>query len=277
MGAACSARWAAIRRASSAPIGAPSSANTRTVSFFVVPRQHSGQPRVPLRATPQWAVRTRWLGRQEPWSVPSPTQATYPSGRINTAVGSGDRAEHRKLPHTGILGVDPLDPIRPWSDVEAPGSPRLSSTGRASCSRVNTRSGPLGGDQVEIGHAAPEQRVSRAEVVVNVQTRHHRGVCACEARPCSAARTWSRARLRPFVAAAERRLRHGVLEHAGSRSGAARHGRYRAGSPAMCRLTTWASFHPRFTASWTPMLSPCPPAGECTCAASPARSTRLSR
>ena len=27
------------------------------------------------------------------------------------------------------------------------------------------------GDQVEIGHAAPEERVSRAEIVVNVQPR----------------------------------------------------------------------------------------------------------
>ena len=27
------------------------------------------------------------------------------------------------------------------------------------------------------------------------------------------------------------------------------------------RLTTWASFHPRFTASCTPVLRPCPPTG----------------
>ena len=33
----------------------------------------------------------------------------------------------------------------------------------------------VGGDQVEIGHAASEQRVSLAEVVVDVQTEHHRG------------------------------------------------------------------------------------------------------
>jgi hypothetical protein len=26
-------------------------------------------------------------------------------------------------------------------------------------------------------------------------------------------------------------------------------------------LITWASFQPRFTASWTPMLMPCPPTG----------------
>jgi len=31
----------------------------------------------------------------------------------------------------------------------------------------------VGGDQVEIGHAAAQQRVSFSEVVMNVQTRHH--------------------------------------------------------------------------------------------------------
>jgi hypothetical protein len=51
-----------------------------------------------------------------------------------------------------------------------PGSPRLRSTGRASCRRLKTRSGPLAVNQVEVGHAAPEQRVPLAEVVVDVQT-----------------------------------------------------------------------------------------------------------
>ena len=42
-------------------------------------------------------------------------------------------------------------------------------------------------------------------------------------------------------------------------------------------LTTWASFHPRFTASCTPVWRPWPPSGGCTCAASPASRTRASR
>ena len=33
----------------------------------------------------------------------------------------------------------------------------------------------VGGEEVEIGHAAPEQRVSLAEVVMNAQTGHLRG------------------------------------------------------------------------------------------------------
>jgi hypothetical protein len=32
--------------------------------------------------------------------------------------GSSDRAEHRELPHPSVSSVDPLNPIRPWSDVE---------------------------------------------------------------------------------------------------------------------------------------------------------------
>jgi hypothetical protein len=34
----------------------------------------------------------------------------------------------------------------------------------------------VGGDQIEIGHAASKQRVSLVEVVMNVQARHHRGI-----------------------------------------------------------------------------------------------------
>ena len=35
--------------------------------------------------------------------------------------GSRDRAEHRELPHTSVSSVDPLNPVRPWSDVEGAG------------------------------------------------------------------------------------------------------------------------------------------------------------
>src|SRR5262245_57480188 len=56
-----------------------------------------------------------------------------------------------------------------------PGWPRLSSTGRAWCSRVDTRSGPPAVTRVEVGHAAPEQWVPVPEVVVDVQAGDHRG------------------------------------------------------------------------------------------------------
>src|SRR5438309_11111898 len=86
-----------------------------------------------------------------------------------------DRAKHRKLPQTSIFSVDQLYSIRPWRDVEAAGlsevdqhRPGIVQEGeypqRATC-----------GDQVEIGHAAPEQRVSRAEVVGDVEAGDHPG------------------------------------------------------------------------------------------------------
>jgi hypothetical protein len=33
--------------------------------------------------------------------------------------GSGDRAKYRKLPQAVIVSIDQLDPVSPWSDVEA--------------------------------------------------------------------------------------------------------------------------------------------------------------
>ena len=89
--------------------------------------------------------------------------------------GSGDRPEHRKLPRAGVLGVDQLHAIRPRRDVEAAG---LAEVEQHRPGIVQQREDPqraVGGDEVEIGHAAPEQRVPLAEVVVDVQAGHHRG------------------------------------------------------------------------------------------------------
>jgi hypothetical protein len=80
---------------------------------------------------------------RRPWSVPSPTHATCPSGRINTAVGAAT-APSTGSSHTPAYRASTRS-TRPAHGAmsRAPGSPRLSSTGRASCSRVNTRRGPL--------------------------------------------------------------------------------------------------------------------------------------
>ena len=42
--------------------------------------------------------------------------------------GSSDGAEYRKLQDTNVFGVDQLNPIRPWSDVEAAGLTELASS-----------------------------------------------------------------------------------------------------------------------------------------------------
>ena len=127
-----SPRWAALRIASSAPVlGGPGWMKQRvfqcdagllrfarndgerttknlapSLRGALAPKQ-SSLPALSAPASPNW--------------VRSSTQATYPSGRINTGVGSGDRANCRKLPRTNVSGVDPRDPIRPWRDVDAAG------------------------------------------------------------------------------------------------------------------------------------------------------------
>jgi hypothetical protein len=89
--------------------------------------------------------------------VRSPTQATYPSGRINTAVGDVTPPECRKLPRTNVLGADQLNAIRPWSDVEA-GLTEVDEHRPGIVQQGEDPQRTFGGDQVEIGHAAPEQR-----------------------------------------------------------------------------------------------------------------------
>src|SRR5205814_7425434 len=75
---------------------------------------------------------------RNPVSVPSPTQAVCPSGLISTAAGAAT------WPRTGSSQSPAyLTSIANTRSAHAvmsnpPGSPRLSSTGRALCSSVNT-------------------------------------------------------------------------------------------------------------------------------------------
>src|SRR5215472_6765889 len=89
--------------------------------------------------------------------------------------GSSDLAEHRKLPPASVFGVDQPDAVRPWSNAEAAGLTEVEQHRPDLVQQGEYPQRAVGGDQLEIGHAAPEQRVSRTEVVVNVQTGDHRG------------------------------------------------------------------------------------------------------
>src|SRR5215204_5253398 len=90
-------------------------------------------------------------------SVPFPTQAIYPSGRINTAVGA------LTAPNTGSSHLPTYSALISRTRCahgvmsKPPASPRLSSTGRASCSRVNTRSGPLAVTRSRSGMRRPSR------------------------------------------------------------------------------------------------------------------------
>ena len=74
----------------------------------------------------------------------------------------------------------------------------------------------VGGDEVEIRHAASEQRVSLAEVVVDVQAGHHRGESAARLVHAEKLGHAVAQGLGAIVDAQQRDLRHRVLEHAGT-------------------------------------------------------------
>src|SRR3954468_19254574 len=120
--------------------------------------------------------------------------------------GSSDRAEHRELPHISVSSVDPLNPIRPWSDIEGAGLTEVEQYRSGIVQQGEHPPWAAFGDQVEIGHAAPEQRVSRTEVVVNVQTRHHPGVYLARLVQLQQLGHRLAKGVRPFVAAVDRRL-----------------------------------------------------------------------
>jgi hypothetical protein len=68
-----------------------------------------------------------------------------------------------------------VNPISPWSDVEGAGLSEIEQYRSGIVQQGKNPPWAVGSDQVEVRHAAPEQRVSPAEVVANVQTGHHRG------------------------------------------------------------------------------------------------------
>ena len=153
------------------------------------------------------SARPGWVG--------SPTQATYPSGRISTAVGAGTVPIAGSSHAPSYVGVDRLNAIRPRRDVDAARLPKLSSTGRASCSRRVDPQRAVGGDEVEIGHAASEQRVSRRRGRSECPGRTSSRRIACAARPCSSSSdTMSRSASMRSSGRVQRDLRHRVAQHA---------------------------------------------------------------
>src|SRR6516225_4740808 len=108
--------------------------------------------------------------------VRSPTQATLSVGPDQYGAGRSDPSKYRKFPHTIVFGVDQLNPACPGSDVKAAGFIEVEEHRSGSVQQGEDPQWAVGADHVEIGHATTEQRVLLAEVVVNVQTRHDRGV-----------------------------------------------------------------------------------------------------
>ena len=89
--------------------------------------------------------------------------------------GRSDLADDRQLPHAIVPGVDQPDSIRPRRDVEAAEFTEVEEHGPGVVQQGEHARRTVGGVQVEVGHAPPEQRVSLSEVVVDVETGDHRG------------------------------------------------------------------------------------------------------
>jgi hypothetical protein len=74
----------------------------------------------------------------------------------------------------------------------------------------------VGGVQVEVGHASPEQRVSLAEVGVDVETGDHRGDAPARLVHAQPFGHGVAEGLVTVVRGAERDLRHGVVQDPGT-------------------------------------------------------------
>ena len=70
--------------------------------------------------------------------------------------------------HSIVFGVDELNPICPWSDVEAAALTEVEQHRPGIVQQAENPPRAVGGDEVEIGHAASEQRMPLAEIVMNV-------------------------------------------------------------------------------------------------------------
>lgn len=87
-----------------------------------------------------------------------------PVGSNQDGLGSGDRAEHREIPYTRVASVDPANSVRPWRDVERPGVAEVDEDRSAIVQQSEHAPRTPLGDEIEIGHSTPEQRVSLTEV-----------------------------------------------------------------------------------------------------------------
>src|SRR5215213_4402932 len=83
--------------------------------------------------------------------------------------GSSDLAQYWKLPPTSVFRVNQLDAITPSGDLQVAGLTEVEQHGPSIMQQREDAHRAVGRDQVEVGHAAPEQRMSPTEAVMNVQ------------------------------------------------------------------------------------------------------------
>src|ERR1041385_6337855 len=84
-----------------------------------------------------------------------------------------------EAPRTRVFRIDQLNAIGPWRDIDAAALTELEQHGTGLVEQRKNSQPALDGVDVEIGHAASVQRVSVAQVVMDVETGHLSGqTCA---------------------------------------------------------------------------------------------------
>jgi hypothetical protein len=114
-----------------------------------------------------------------------------------------------------------------------PGSPEVEEDRPGVVQPGEEPQGAVGGDKIQIGHAAPEQRVSRPKVVMNAQTGHLRGELSARLVQADELGDGVAQGLGAVVRPAKRHLRHRVAQRSSPRPGGVRRDRYPGGFPAM--------------------------------------------
>ena len=146
-----------------------------------------------------------------PSAVPSPTQATYPSGRTRTAAGAVTSPSTGSSHAAVVARLDRLNAVGPRRDVQAAGlaeveqhRPRVVKQREDPQRAVRARPGP---GRASGARAADGPRRGRS----GCRARRSRRPAVCAARPCSPARTPPRPEPACARRGAERGLRHRVL------------------------------------------------------------------
>src|SRR5881392_1217238 len=86
--------------------------------------------------------------------------------------GGSHRPDPRELPRTDVSGVDRLNAICPWSDVDDTGLTEVEQHGPGMVQQAEDPQRAVVEVEVEVRHAASEEWVPFAEVVMNVETGH---------------------------------------------------------------------------------------------------------
>ena len=129
---------------------------------------------------------------------------------------SCDLAKDREFPHPIVLGVDEADSIAPGRDVEAAGLAEVEEHRSGVVHEGEHARGTVLGSQVEVGHAPTEERVPLSEVVADVETADIRGDATAGLVHRQDFGEEVAESLVTVARAAERDLRHRVVQHPGT-------------------------------------------------------------